>query len=78
MLRNKPAALQAISLKSLQQMQDNLEWQKNVPRDTIVAQNLKAPERSQESEIAENYTMLLPFFPLRQVSGQGNYSRLIS
>lgn len=67
-----------MSLKSLQQMQDNLEWQKNVPREMIVAQNLKAPERSQESEIAENYTMLLPFFPLNHISDQGNYSRLIS
>lgn len=28
----------------------------------IVAQNLKAPERSQKSKIAENNTMYWPFF----------------
>lgn len=43
-------------------MQDNLDWQDNFPRDTIVAQNLKAPEKSQESKIAENNTTHGAFF----------------
>lgn len=47
-------------------MQDNSDWQENFPRDRIVAQNLKAPERSQESKIAANNT------------DQGNYSKDIS
>lgn len=43
-------------------MQDNLDWQDNFPRDTVVVQNLKAPEKSWESKIAENNKICRPFF----------------
>lgn len=62
-------------------MQDNLDWQDNFPRDTIVAQNLKAPEKSQESKIAENNTThgaFFFFFSLCWILDPGNFSSAIS
>lgn len=59
-------------------MQENLDQQENFQRDTTVAQNLKAPERSQESKTVENNTTHWPFFPLCWILNQGNFSRAIS